>query len=300
MKKVSLIFILAFLVIAAIGAFIPQKKVPPALPSSLPLASISLSPGIDHIVVIVMENKAQDDIIGDSSAPFLTSFANQNSFAQNYYAITHPSLPNYLAIIGADTFGVRSDCTNCYQNSQNLVDLLEKKQKTWKAYMESMPSPCFIGSSYPYAQKHNPFIYFDDIRTNSTRCQNIVPLTELNSDLNSPNPASFIWITPDLCHDMHDCSIKEGDDWLSQEVPAILDSPIFKNQNSILVVTFDEGESNDNRITTILAGPHIKKNFVSKNKYSHYSLLHTIEKVWSLDTINDNDKNSPTMDDFFN
>src|SRR5438105_935267 len=108
----------------------------------------------------------------------------------------------------------------------------------WKAYMESMPSACLTTDSYPYAVKHNPFVYYNDIRTNASRCQShVVPFTQLSTDLQSASTTpSYSWITPNMCNDMHDCSIATGDAWLSSHLPAILTSPAFTTQNSLLLL----------------------------------------------------------------
>src|SRR5215213_3125040 len=124
-------------------------------------------PAFSHVFQIVMENHEYSSIIGSSSAPYTNSLAQQYSHATNFYGTRHPSLPNYLAMIGGDTFGITTDCTSCFVNATNLVDQLEGAGKSWKGYMESMPSPCFVGDQAPlYRQKHNPFIYFDSIRLN--------------------------------------------------------------------------------------------------------------------------------------
>ncbi len=147
--------------------------VPSSSATSTPVARSSGLPNFSHIFIIIMENQNEDGVIGNSAAPYINSLAHQYSTAANYFGITHPSLPNYLELLGGSTFGVSSDCTSCFQNAPNLVDQLESAHKSWKAYMEDMPSPCFVGNAGSYAQKHNPFIYFDDIRTNAARCANI-------------------------------------------------------------------------------------------------------------------------------
>lgn len=267
---------------------------------TLTLPTPPLVPDYDHIAMIVMENETHTSIIGNSNAPFINFLAKQNVSADNYMALTNPSLPNYLALIGGDTFGVTTDCSNCYQSAENLVDRLEGKHLSWKAYMESMPTSCYTQIDYPYAVKHNPFIYFDDIRTNSIRCLNVVPYDQLSKDLQSADTTpNFIWITPNMCHDMHDCSIKQGDNWLSREVPKLLNSPAFKTQKSLLILTWDEGNTANNRIPTILAGSDVKTATTSAVLYNHYSLLKTIETAWNLAPLTDNDQNALVMSDFF-
>src|SRR5438445_12856185 len=149
-------------------------------------AQAATTPVFDHVFVIVMENHSYGEIIGSSSAPYINSLVASGALATNYSAVTHPSLPNYLALTGGSTFGVTSDCTTCWVNASNIADSLESAGSSWKAYEESMPSACYVGDSYPYAQKHDPFIYFNDIRNNASRCQShVVPYGQLASDLQS-------------------------------------------------------------------------------------------------------------------
>ncbi len=295
MKKYLLPF-LALSVVALIVFVIFFSSRTGTQPSSVN----SSVPKFDHIVVIVMENKTEQNIIGNKDAPYINSLAGAGALAANYSAVGSPSLPNYLALLGGSTFGVTSDCTDCFQNSANLVDQLEQNHRTWKAYMESMPSPCFLGDSNPYAQKHNPFIYFDDIKNNSDRCNNIVPMDGLTSDLATTSfTPDFIWISPNLCNDMHDCPVPQGDTWLSQQIPGILESPAFKLQKSLLVLTWDEGNSSDKKVATILVGAGVKGGFVSNTSYTHYSLLKTIEASWNLLPLTANDQKAIPLSDFF-
>ncbi len=315
MHKILLVFISVLIIIVLVltGVFFYKtyiKKYSISLPTAQVIQkSLSLKqaaslqsaiPNYDHIVILIMENKTTGDIIGNQSAPFINVLAKQNSLAANYSAVSNPSLPNYLSLIGGSTFGITSDCTNCFVSSNSLIDQLEQNHKSWKAYMESMPSSCFVGDAYPYAQKHNPFIYFNNIRNNPDRCKKIVSLDELSKDLTTPISApNFIWITPNMCNDMHDCSISQGDTWLSQEVPQILNSSIFKLQKSLLIITWDEGESSSNKVTTILIGSGVKQGFSSNAAYTHYSLLKTIDTAWNLSALTANDSNAESMNDFF-
>lgn len=246
-------------------------------------------PAFSHVFVIVMENHEYGDVIGSSDAPYINQLASTYALATQYYAVTHPSLPNYLALAGGDTFGIQSDCTSCFVSASNLVDALEAGHKTWRAYMESMPSPCYVGDAYPYAQKHNPFIYFDDVRTNPGRCDNIVPLTQLQTDLTGASTPDFTWITPHLCNDMHDCSTATGDAWLASWVPRILASNAWKS-DGVLFITWDEGTSNDGccqyatggHVATLVISPLAKPHYQSSAPYDHYSLLRTVTDAWHL------------------
>jgi phosphatidylinositol-3-phosphatase len=246
-------------------------------------------PAFSHIFVIVMENRGYSDIIGQAQAPYLNELAKTYGLATSLYAVAHPSLPNYLALLGGETFGIRSDCTTCYVQAPNLVDDLEAAHKTWRAYMESLPQPCFVGDAYPYAQKHDPFMYFDDIRMNTARCHQIVPLTQLQSDLTSNQVPDFAWITPNLCSDMHDCSTSVGDSWLASWVPRILTSPAWR-LGGALFITWDEGTTNDGccryaaggHIATLVISPLGRPHYASNVPYDLYSLLRTITDAWKM------------------
>jgi phosphatidylinositol-3-phosphatase len=269
----------------------------PAAPSKRP----------DHIVVIVMENKEYDSIIGSSSAPYINKLARRFVLLTQEFAVSHPSLPNYLALTGGSTFGISSDCTSCHVHGRNLVDQLERKGLTWKAYMQSMPSTCFTGSfagTSPgdYAKKHDPFIYYDDVRNDPKRCANIVPFTVLKRhDLKAGLP-DFVWITPNECHDMHDCSVRTGDDFLRQWVPKLI---AHVGRDGIVIVTFDEGSSNagccslgsaGGHVATIIAGPGAGTGVQLKADADHYSLLRLIEDAWGLPRMRHaGDRSTPTI-----
>jgi len=268
-------------------------------------------PNYKHIFVILEENDSFKHIYGNPKASFLNSFMSQNSLAANYHAVAHPSLPNYLALIGGTTGGISTDCLpdyinhTCVLNHNNLTDEIEKSGRTWKAYYESMPAAC---STVPidnvYSVNMNPFVYFNDIYNTPGRCnQHDVPFSQLSSDIagakNGDLP-NFVFIVPNMCNDMHSCPINVGDAWIAGESTKLLDSQPFTKQNSLLAITWDEDDhSQDNLVPLILAGSQVRKNYVSYNHYNHYSLLHTIEKAWNLQPLTSNDKNAPTLNEFF-
>ena len=275
-----------------------------AAPSFTPISTPTIIPTIlstptpsypqfTHIIMVVFENKEFTDIIGLVHMPVFNSLANTYTLLTRFYAETHPSLPNYLAMIGGDTFGIHSDCEDCFVNAPSLADQIEASGRTWKTYQEDMPSPCFIGSKGLYAQKHNPFIYFDPIRLDLTRCQqHIVPFAELEKDLANGALPNFIFITPNLCNDSHDCYVATADDWLNTLLGKLTPALDATQQPYLIVLTWDEGDSNDSccgmptsaggRIATILISPQVKLGFQDDTPYTHYSLLRTIETFWGL------------------
>ena len=284
---------------------IAMKAVPPT-----PVGGYQI-PHFSHVFIIVMENEAYEQILGNTvDAPYINSLAEQYSVAANYYGIVHPSLPNYIALTAGDTFTITNDCTKCFIDHPNIVDQLEAAGKSWKAYMESMPSPCFVGDSGKlYQQKHNPFIYFDNIRGNPARCNKIVPLSQLEADLQANALPQYVWITPNMCNDIHDCKLSVGDAWLQEWVTKILASPAWQ-QNGVLFLTFDESNHSDNsgccqyatggHILTMVISPLSRPGYQSPIEYDHYSLLRTIEQAWGMPLLGKaNCECSQPMTDFF-
>jgi hypothetical protein len=269
----------------------PQVLAPSPTPfTSTPSGKI---PHFRHVFIIMMENEDIDLILGNAKAPYINSLAQQYAVAANYYGVTHPSLPNYIASISGDTQGITKNCNDCFVDAPNIVDQLESAGKTWKAYMESMPSPCFIGDSNDklYRQKHNPFIYFDNIRTNPVRCANIVPFTQFDTDLQADTLPDYVWITPNMCNNIHDCALEVGDTWLQTWISKIVASPAWQ-QDGALFLTFDESNPSDDtgccvyavggHILTMVISPLAKPAYQSQVAYDHYSLLRTIEESWGM------------------
>jgi phosphatidylinositol-3-phosphatase len=275
--------IVAIVALAACGASnalpIQSRPSPVARPTAGPPA---------HIAVILMENHEYGDIIGSSSAPYINSLAKRYALATGMYAISHPSLPNYLALTGGSTFGINSDCTDCTVGATSIVDQLQRAHLSWRAYMEDLPHSCFTGASAGnYAKKHDPFAYYTRTVASPRRCANIVSLTQLSADESRGTLRRFVWITPNLCNDMHDCSISTGDRFLSGLVPGLLRS---LGRGGLLFLTWDEGSSDSGccrlasggHIATIVAGPGARAGARLSTPTDHYSLLQTIEDQFGL------------------
>ena len=213
---------LSLAVCALLGCGSGAKALPVQTTRSPP-AALSGGPPT-HIAVIVMENHEYGDIIGSSSAPYINGLARRFGLARAMYAITHPSLPNYLALTGGSTFGRTDDCTGCTVGATSIADQLARAGISWRAYMDGMPSPCYTGASAgEYAKKHDPFVYYTRLTTNRMACANsVVPLPRLAVDERAGSLPRFVWITPNLCHDMHDCSVARGDRFLAGVVSQLL------------------------------------------------------------------------------
>ena len=229
----------------------------------------STLPGQRHVFIIVMENHTPDQAMRGS---FTASLAHQYGLAENYHAITHPSVPNYLAMTSGTTWGVDDDSYHVLPTGKDLGSQLTKARVSWRAYMEGMTDAGCIDSPLPYDPGHNPFAFYG-----GTCPPNVVPLTELAKDLEGNTPR-FVWITPDRCNDTHDCDVSVGDDWLRRQVGEIMASKAWKS-GGVLFLTYDEDDfSEDNRVLMVVASPGMEHK-TSKRSYDHYSLLAAIEDL---------------------
>lgn len=240
-------------------------------------------PHMDHVFVIMMENTSYTDLLSPSNqnTTFIQSLATTYGLETDYYGVTHTSLPNYVAVTSGSTWGSNADdeaqADQGYFNHLNLVDQLEQRGVSWKGYMESMPSVGYTGdygdctndptctnndtSTALYVRKHNPFMQYPDIINNPQRSDNVVPLTQLTTDLRDGNVPQFAWITPNICSDMHggapECPYpssptdpaqatlyRDGDTFLNTWVTAIMKSPAWTG-NSAIFVMWDEGGYED-------------------------------------------------------
>jgi hypothetical protein len=238
-----------------------------------------------------MENEEASGVIRNSAAPYINSLARRYGLATASYAITHPSLPNYLALTSGSTQGITSDCTSCQVSASNLVDQLEAAHVSWRAYLEDYPGHCFTGAGAgEYAKKHAPFLYYDDVVRSPSSCRNLVGFGALASDLRHGQLPRFIWITPNLCDDMHDCSVATGDRFLARTVPPLLRE---LGPHGFLILTWDEGTASSTagccsgaaaggNIATIVAGPGARRGARTAKPVDHYAVLATIEDALAL------------------
>src|SRR3989449_2350796 len=290
----------------------------------------------DHLVVIMMENEGISQICGGnpppcngSNSPYMSSLANTYGIGSQYVALNKTSLPNYVGMIGGSTYGCAATCPTI--TSPNLVDRFEAAGLSWKAYMENqnVASGCVTTTQLPYFPRHNPFVQFQDITNNTNRCNKVVlanptscgSVTDctLLNDLNSSSAPNFMWLTPNVCNDMHGNStctngctsmgttcIVDGDNYLSNLVPTILNSKTFTTTRAALFITFDEGTgfcplngSSEECMYAVWAGPQVKTGFVTSRLYNHYSFLKTVETNWNLTSLTANDANATLMTEFF-
>jgi hypothetical protein len=238
-------------------------------------------PPFDHVVVIVFENKESPSVLGNRAAPTFNAYARRYARLTRYYGITHPSLPNYLALVSGSTQGITTNCTDCVVDATSLADTIEASGRTWKTYAEGLPVPGYLGArSGLYAKKHNPFAYFRDIAADPARRARLVPLSQLAADARAKALPSFSLVVPDLCHSMHDCSVSVGDAWLRRQVGKFLQLP-----KTVVFVLFDEGISKirgGGHTVALALGKTIRPGSRFTGVTSHYGVLRTIEQAWGL------------------
>jgi phospholipase C len=245
-----------------------------------------------HLIVVVEENHSFEQIIGSPAAPFINRLAAQGTLLTDYHAITHPSLPNYVALLSGRTGHIRSDCVNCTTSGPTLVDQLEVRHISWAAYLEGLPRPCStVPSSGAYTEAVDPFMHAARVRDNPARCDRVLPFGRFHATLAGGRLPTVTFLVPDLRDDMHSGPVRVADAWLHRLVDELEANPIWR-QDTRLVVTFDESIRHDvrsccdglgrgGRIPTIVAAPHIPRGH-DPTPYTHYSLLRSIEAAFGL------------------
>ncbi len=250
---------------------------------SRPPASSATAPR--HVFLIVMENHSYDEAMTGS---FTASLAAQYGVARNYRAVAHPSVPNYLALTSGSTWGITDDSYHALPK-QDIGTQLTKAGLSWRAYMEGLTSAGCLNSPLPYDPGHNPFVFYGG------GCpSNVVPLTALSADLAVSTPV-FAWITPDRCHDTHDCSVSAGDEWLRQEAGQIMASSAWK-QGGVLLITWDEDDGSADNHVLALVITRDKTGRSSQRAYTHYSLLATVEDLLGVGRLGEASQAAPMND----
>jgi hypothetical protein len=251
----------------------------PAAPPPGPCGTAASPPATyDHVIWILMENHSYNEIIGSSAAPYINQLASQCGLATNYFAISHPSLPNYIALTSGSTQGITDDNPPS-SHPLNVPSIFSQLDPgNWRSLEESMPSNCAQSDSGEYAVRHNPAAYY----TNLSDCSTLdVPLGT-TPDLS----AKFTFVTPNLIDDMHDGTVQQGDTWLSGFVPKVLSSPEYQAGKTILYITWDEDDSTQgNQVATLVIAPSVKPGTQSATLFNHYSLLRTTEEQLGLGLI---------------
>ena len=232
-----------------------------------PASSAPQVPRVAHVVLVVFENHERGSVLGHGDAPTFERLAASYAQATDYHAVTHPSLPNYLALVSGSTHGVTSDCTDCMQQGPTIGSELTSARRAWGAYAEGFPN------SSRFAMKHVPFLYFRH------DAAHVHPLTVFRP---AKLPA-FALVVPDLCNDMHDCSVATGDRWLATFIRPLLAKP-----STVVFVAFDEGTTSaggGGLVPLIAAGTAVRPHSVTSRPTGHYGLLRTMEELLGLPPI---------------
>ena len=235
-------------------------------------------PPFDRVVVVVMENKSRSAVLGNPQAPAFNAFARQGAVLAGYRGVTHPSLPNYLALVSGSTHGITSDCTSCTVGGPSLADTLAARRLTWKAYAEGLPLPGWTGAgSGRYVKRHVPFLYFRNVLASRARLRRVVPLTQFNRDRGGGRLPNFSLVVPDMCHNMHDCPVATGDAWLKRFLP-----PLLKLPGTAVFVVYDESNSASPGVPALALGTLVRPHSRVSAPLDHYGLLRTIEDGFGL------------------
>jgi hypothetical protein len=250
----------------------------PALCGTLPTP-----PTWEHVVWIWFENHGYGQIVGSPDAPLMNRTLGRTcGLATNYQALAHPSLPNYIAA----TSGLAGDALALFGNDCNArgpcrigAPNLFEQAGSWRAYAESMRKPCTHFFTGPYAASHNPAVYYTTLTDCPLRAVN---LRALFTDLATDSLASFSFVTPNMCHSMHNCSVRTGDAWLRHIVRLLTASSAYQRGTTAIAVTFDESDGGDNHVATFVVAPSTVPGTRADESFTHYSLLRTTEEMLGL------------------
>lgn len=286
---------------------------PSPTPSPTPSATPTAIPAADHVFVVLLENHAFLQVIGNPAMPYLNSLATQHALATNYFANTHPSIGNYF-MLTTGNIETNNDAFTGTVSSDSIPRAFAASGKTWKAYMESIPSAGYTGGDvYPYFKHHNPFTYMTDVLNSSAETANMVPFTQLSADMNSGAVPNFAFIAPNAENDAHDCptggslctddaKLAAADTWLKNNLDPLIHAPALAN--SVFIIVFDESLDVDvinggGKVAMVMAGSHVKTGFKSTTFYQHQSTLRLVMDLLRVTDHPGNSATAPTMQEFF-
>jgi phosphatidylinositol-3-phosphatase len=275
---------------------------------------------VGHVFLVVLENESYSNIIGNAATlPYLTylnDLANQYGLATNYFANQHASLGDYFILTTGES--AQLDPTGEYSGTitaDNVVRELVAAGKTWKSYAESLPSVGYTGPTvYPYAKRHNPFAYFQDVVSTPAQANNMVPFTQFADDLTNNRLPNYSFVVPNLQDDMHDCptggqscpatdKLAAGDKWLRTNIDPLIKSQMFQD-DGLLIITFDEAELGDSTkgggpVATIIVSAKGKPAYKSTTFYQHESTLRLTLEALGVNTFPGKGASAPSMAEFF-
>lgn len=270
-------------------------------------------PTVAHVFVLVEENHSYESVIGNPEMPFTNSLAKQNALATRFYADRHNSLPNYFMLTVGDLV-TTNDLFTGTVSSDNVARAVTAAGKSWKIYADGLPKAGYVGATVgAYAKDHNPFAYFSDVLNDNSQAANIVPFSQLATDLQNNTLPDYAMIVPNLANDGHDCPAETSnctdddklshiDQWIQTNVGPLINSATM--QDSLLIYTWDEGDINDlanggGHVATILVGPKVRSGFQSTTMYQHQSTLKLTMQVLGISDFPGASAAAPDMSEFF-
>ena len=268
------------------------------LASLLPTVVSAQVPQAQHVVVVLEENTAYSSVMGSAQMPYLNSLAKDFGYATQYYANTHPSIGNYMMLTTGQILTNNDGYTGTI-TADNLVRHFASTGKTWKSYAEGLPYTGYTGNDTGlYLKHHNPFVYFSDVLNSTAQKQKVVPFTQFASDVKNNALPNYSFIVPDNDNNGHDCPdtipictdsqrLAQVDTWLKTNVGPLVGSSGFNAPHGgLLVIVFDEsaGDSTHGggRVAWVVAGPDVKKAYVSTMLYQHQSTLRFLSEAVGL------------------
>lgn len=270
-------------------------------------------PVVAHVFILVEENHAYGSVIGNPAMPYTNSLAQQYALATQYYANRHNSLPNYFMLTTGDLVTTDDTFTDTV-TSDNVVRAITAAGKTWKVYAESLPSVGYLGPTViPYGKDHNPFTYFSDVLNSSSQAANVVPFTQLATDIQNGTLPTYAMIVPNFANDGHDCpneasnctdtdKLANIDSWIHTNVGPLINSSGFNN--SVLIYTWDESSIDDlahdgGHIATILIGSSVRRGFQSTTVHQHQSALRLSMELLGIKDFPAASATATDMNEFF-
>lgn len=252
---------------------------------------------IKHVVVVVLENQPARIA---KAQPYMQSLTTKGAYLSNLFAITHPSQPNYIALVAGSNLGVTTN-NNVTLDALHVGDLFDSRNLTWKAYAENLPATgCFLGTTNgDYARRHEPFISFRTVQANPLQCAKIVPGTKFFTDLAENKLPSFSLYIPNNRNNGHDTTVQFADNWLKNTFGPVLNNATVL-ADTLFIITFDEDDdSGNNNIYGAFVGAGVKVGAVSNVRYTLYSVLRLIEDIFELGSLCQNDSTAPQINDIW-
>jgi|SRR5690348_6124566 phosphatidylinositol-3-phosphatase len=274
-------------------------------PVSAAMPESSAPPQFTNVFIVVEENREYSKVVGNTSEmPYLNGLIATYGLATQYYANTHPSLPNYLWLISGGSDGVTSNACDITVSDDNVVRELKAARRSWKAYLEDLPYAGYSGcSSGRYVKKHNPFAYLLDVRESAAQRKHMVPFSQFAKDLAGERLPQYGFIVPNLLHDAHDGTLAQADSWLRTNIEPLLRIPAFQpGGRALLIIVFDEGTSNANgggRVAWLAISPKAKPGYRSTVLYQHESTLRLMLTGLDVHNLPGAAATAANMDEFF-